>query len=110
MSKPMPNKPHTSTRLMVLGAKPSHGITNGTAISPIAVRVSTSRGRCLSIGNPKSVTARRAEQPVWAYHQHQRHGGEQHHVGPRRVDHRGDTDDLAGDQAAQHGARKRADA
>ena len=49
MSKPTPNRPQTRMRLTVVGEKPRCGSTNGAAISPTAVSVSTSRGRFLTI-------------------------------------------------------------
>src|SRR3954454_2416249 len=80
MSKPMPNRPQTMIRLIVVGVNPRGGSTNGTAIRPIAVRISTRKGRCLSISAPGSFAADRAEQSVRTEHQHQRHGDEQHDV------------------------------
>ena len=41
MSKPMPNRPHTRMRLIVVGANPRYGRMNGVAISPMAVSAST---------------------------------------------------------------------
>src|SRR6185312_6181131 len=93
---------------------------NGAAIRPAAVSNSTMNARCLVIASPfsfasssfasSSFAAGGAEQSIGTQHQHQRHGHEQHDVGIARVEHRGDADDLAGDQAAQYGAGKRADA
>src|SRR5262249_37287569 len=110
MSKPMPNTPQTRMRLIVVGVNPKYGRTNGAAISAMAVRISTRKGRCLSIARPRSFAAGRAEQSIGTQHEHQRHGDEQHDVGVAWVEHGGNADDLAGDQAAEDGARKRADA
>src|ERR1044071_2931105 len=78
MSKPIPNMPQTRIRLIVVGVKPRCGSTNGAAIRPIAVRISTRKGRCLSIKRPHSFAASRAEEPIGSQHEHQRHGDEQH--------------------------------
>src|SRR3954471_9063240 len=104
MSKPMPNMPQTRMRLIVVGVKPRYGSTKGAAIRPAAVRISTKKGRCLSIRPLASFAAGRAEQPVWTQHEDQRHGDEQHDIGIAGVEHRGDADDLAGNQAAKHRA------
>src|SRR6478735_10851875 len=99
ISKPRPNSPQIRMRLMVFGVKPRCGRTNGTAISAIAVRISTSSGCFLTIG--RSFAAGRAEQSVRTQHEHQRHGDEQHDVGITWVEYRGDADDLASDQASE---------
>src|SRR5262249_47517210 len=107
MSKPRPNMPQTRMRLIVVGVNPRYGRTNGAAINPAAVRISTRKGRCLSMRPPRSFAAGRAEQSVRTQHEHQRHGDEQHDVGIAWVEHGGDADDLAGDEPAEHGARER---
>src|SRR5215469_18231361 len=104
MSKPRPNRPQTRMRLIVVGVNPRYGSTNGAAINAAAVRISTRKGRCLSIRWPYSFAAGGAEQTVRSQHQHERHRHKQHDVGVARVEHRGDADDLAGDQAADDGA------
>src|SRR5262249_39333183 len=90
MSKPMPNTPQTRMRLIVVGVNPKYGSTNAGASSPAAVKISTTKGRCLFIRCPRSSAARRAEQPVGTQHEHQRHGDEQHDVGVAWVEHGGD--------------------
>src|SRR5437763_8687550 len=109
ISKPIPNRPQTRMRFIVVGVNPRYGSTNGAAINPTAVSTSTRKGRCLSIRGPQSFAANRAEQSVRTQHEHQRHGDEQHDVGIARVEHGGDADDLAGDEPAEHGARERSD-
>src|SRR6185369_467478 len=107
MSKPMPNSPHTRMRLTVLGAEPRYGSTNGAAISASAVSVST-RKRRSCITRTCSFAPGRAEQAVRAHDENQRHRGEQHHVRVAGIDHRGEADDLAGNQADEDRARERA--
>src|SRR6185295_6966589 len=102
--------PQTRTRLTVLGAASTSGSTNGTAISTAAVTISTRRGRLLNISAGPSFAAARAEQAARAHQQHERHRREQHDVRVAGVDHRGQADDLAGDQAADDRAGERADA
>src|SRR3569833_4221183 len=109
MSKPMPNRPQIRMRLIVVGEKPRCGRTNGAAMRPIAVSTSTRRGRFLTIWGALFATGG-AEQPVRTQHEHQRHGREQHDIGVTWIEHRADADDLAGDEAAEHRARERADA
>src|SRR5262245_61358662 len=106
MSKPMPNRPQTRMRLTVFGANPRYGRTNGARINPAAVKVSISNGR-RPMPLPPSYTTRHSEQAAWPYHQHERHRREQHDVGVAGIDHRRDADDLAGNEPAKHGARKR---
>src|ERR1043165_1666181 len=106
MSKPRPNRPQTRMRLIVVGVNPRCGRMNGVAMSAAAVSASTRKGRCLSIKPPPSFAADRAEQAIWPQHQHQCHSHEQHDVGITGIEHRGDADDLAGDQTADDGAGK----
>src|SRR6185312_808770 len=101
MSKPSPNMPQTRMRLIVVGVNPRYGRMNGAAISAAAVRASTRKGRCLSIRWPYSFAAGGAEQTIRPQHQHERHRHEQHHVGVAGIEHRGDADDLAGDEPAE---------
>src|SRR3954452_8009762 len=89
MSKPMPNRPQTRMRFIVVGVKPRYGSTNGAASKPAAVRISTRNGRCLSIRPLQSFAACRAEQSIRTQHEHQRHGDEQHDVGVAWVEHGG---------------------
>src|SRR5215467_9436090 len=110
MSKPRPNRPQTRIRFTVFGAKPRWGSTKGAAIRPIAVSVSIRKGRCLSIGKSRLLAALHAEQTVRPYHEHERHGRKQHHIGVAWVEHGGDADDFACNQAAEDGARERSDA
>src|SRR5690606_2622208 len=51
-----------------------------------------------------------SEQPMRAKDEHERHGYEQHDVGITGIEHRGDGDDLARDEATDHRAGERADA
>src|SRR6185437_17130864 len=90
MSKPMPKNPHTTMRLIVVGAKPRRGSMNGAATSPITVRISSTKGRCRDIKQSRSFAVSRSEQPVGSDDQHQGHRHEQHHVGVAGVEHRGD--------------------
>src|SRR5215471_770125 len=115
MSKPMPKRPHTRMRLTVFGAKPRYGKVNGAAMSAITVSVSTRKRRLPAISCGSSFAGASfppfgSEQAVRPDHQDERHGGEQHDVGVAGIDHGREAHDLAGDQAAQHRARKRADA
>src|SRR3954451_1358593 len=110
MSKPRPNRPQIRMRLIVAGEKPRYGRMNGAAISPAAVSASTRERRCFDIGRPGLLAPGGAEQPVGAEHQHQRHHDEEHDIGISGVEHRGDTDDLARDKAAEHRAWERTDA
>src|SRR5690242_11351233 len=98
MSKPMPNSPHTRTRLTVFGAASTSGSTNGTAISTAAVTISARTGRRRNISSDPSFAAARAEQAAWAHQQHERHRREQHDVRVAGIDHRREADDLAGDE------------
>src|SRR5579883_1192355 len=100
MSNPMPNRPQTMIRLIVVGVKSRCGRMNGAAISPNAVSTSTTKGLCLRIKRSRSFAAGCSEQAVWTKHQHQRHGHEQHDVGITRIEHRRYANDLAGDEAA----------
>src|SRR6516164_9949355 len=99
MSKPIPKRPQTRMRLTVFGAASTSGSTNGTAISTAAVTISTRTGRLLNIG-AGLLAAARAEQAARTHQQHERHRREQHDVRVAGVDHRGEADDLARDQAA----------
>src|SRR3954464_16036260 len=99
ISKPRPKMPQTRMRLMVVGVKPRCGSTKGAAMSATAVATSTRTGRFLTIG--RLLASGRAEQAIGPQHQHQGHRDEQHHVGVTGVDHRGEADDLARDQAAE---------
>ena len=113
MSKPRPNRPQIRIWFTVLGAKPSSGSTKGAAIRPSAVRPSTRNGRrstWLGLGRSAQSRLRRPIRPRGRSTQHEGHRREQHDVGIAGIDHRGDAEDLAGDQAAQDGARERADA
>src|SRR5689334_25185304 len=110
MSKPSPNRPQTRIRFTVLGAKPRWGSTKGAAIRPMTVSVSIRKGRCLSITRPRSLASLHAEKAVRPHHEHERHRRKQHHIGIAGVEHRGDADDFAGDQAAEDCAWERADA
>src|SRR5580700_2993068 len=109
ISKPIPNKPHIRMRLIVVGANPRYGRMNGVAISPMAASASTRKGRCLSIRSPGSFAAGGAEQAVGLQDQHQRHGNEKHDIGVAWVEHRGNADDLAGDQSAENCSGEGAD-
>src|SRR5579862_3292749 len=109
MSKPMPKMPHIRMRLIVVGAKPRYGRMNGAMISPTAVSASTRKGRCLSIRSLRSFSADCAEQAVGSQDQYQCHGNKKHDVGVAWVEHRGNADDLAGDQATQDCSWKGAD-
>src|SRR5262245_10394338 len=104
ISKPMPNSPQTRMRLIVVGVNPRYGRTKGAAINPTAANISMRKGRCLSMRG--SFPTGCAEQSVRTQHEHQRHRNEQHHVRVARVEHGGDADDLASDEAAQNGSRK----
>src|SRR5271155_1413180 len=97
-------------RLMVVSEKPRCGSTKGAAISAMIVSASTMKGRFVLMQGPSSLAARRAEESIGADHQHKRHRHEKHDVGIAGVEHRCDADDLAGDEAAEDRARKRADA
>src|SRR6185312_7768974 len=109
MSKPMPNRPQMRTWLAVPGAKPMSGSTQGAARSPRAVSPSITSGR-RSISAPDSRAPAQAEQALRPDQQDQRHRREQHHLRIGRIDHGGEAQDLAGDDAAEDGAGKRADA
>src|SRR5215831_7595597 len=89
MSKPIPNRPQTRIRLMVVGVKPRCGSTNGTTSRPTAVSASMINGRCLSISWPGSFAAGGAEEAVGPQDQHQGHGREKHDIGVARIEHRG---------------------
>src|SRR5271166_1128362 len=95
---------------MVVSEKPRCGSTKGAAISAMTVNASTTKGRFAFMQGPRSLAARRAEEPIGADHQHKRHRHEEHDVGIAGVEHRRDADDLAGDETAKHRSRKRADA
>src|SRR3954465_118492 len=110
MSKPRPNKPQIRMRLIVAAEKPRYGRMNGATISAAAVSASTRKGRFFSIGRAGSFAPRGTEKPVGADYQHQHHRREQHDVGVTGIKHRGDTDDLARDEAAEHRARERTNA
>src|SRR4051812_1600597 len=97
-------------RSMVLGERPRRGSTKGATAKPVTVRISTRKGNLFIILAATLLPPRRAEQPVGPQHKHQSHSHEQHYVGVARVEHGGDTDDLAGDEPAEHGAGKRSDA
>src|SRR5689334_21749820 len=68
------------------------------------------RARTLGVWGPfrgpqndqgRSFAPDRAEESARAHHEDERHGGEEHHVGVAGVHHRGQADDLAGDETAE---------
>src|SRR5689334_15332163 len=110
MSKPMPKRPQIRIWLTVPGASPTSGSTNGAATRPTAVSTSARKAWRRSISGSRSLAAPHAEQALRAYHQHQDHHREEHDAGVGRVDHRGEAENLAGDDPAEDRAGERADA
>src|SRR5215471_3617043 len=81
-------------------------VSRYAAMRPSAVRISTLNERGARI---RSFAAARAEQAMRAKQQHERHRSEQHHVRVAWIDHRGEADDLARDEATEHCAGERTD-
>ena len=116
MSKPMPNRPQTRIRLTVFGAKPRcgstrRGSTNGASDQSDGCHrfLDSERDVALSISGPEASLAASPCRAVRAAGTRSTSviADEQHDVGVAGVEHRGDADDLAGDQSAQNGAGER---